>query len=102
MLPAAIEEARGYLRDALKMFTDLGNPDLMPGFGCILSQYLAQTQARTQAVALISFVRHHPTWDGLEKHKQVGLDRLAAQMQAELPAEMYAVAWDEGAALVAE
>ena len=92
-------EARGILRDALKMFTDLANPDLMPGFGCILSQYLARTQARTQAVALISFVQHHPAWDGLGKHEQVGLERLAAQMQAELPAEVYAAAWEEGTAL---
>ncbi|MEO8392648.1 MAG: LuxR C-terminal-related transcriptional regulator [Chloroflexota bacterium] len=92
-------EARDLLRDALKMFTDLANPDLIPGFGCILSQYLARTQARTEAVALISFVRHHPGWDGLGKYEQVGLERLAAQMQAELPVEVYAAAWEEGTVL---
>jgi len=92
-------EARGLLRDALKIFIDLANPDLVMGFGCVLSQYLARTDARTQAVALMSFVRNHPAWDGLGKHEQVELERLAVQMQAELPAEVYAAAWEEGTAI---
>ena len=90
------DEARQHLRETLRMFIDLTEPAYVPEFGFVLIQFLARTNMRMQAVIVFSFLTHQPTWESMMPHEQKTITNLAAQMQSELPADIYKSAWQEG------
>lgn len=90
------QETRVYLREALQMFDGFGDPFLMVDFGITASEFLAQTDSMVQAVILISFLMHQSKPDSLSETVQLKLQKLATQLQSQLPADSYDAASQQG------
>ena len=83
------------------MFVEIADPNTLVSFNLALvaASVLANLEARTQAVVLLSFLEHYPGRDVPWNFEQERLRKLTAQMRSELSSEDYAAAWEEGRSL---
>ncbi|MEO8395852.1 MAG: hypothetical protein ABI700_22850, partial [Chloroflexota bacterium] len=93
------QEAREHLREALQMFDGFGDPLLMIDFGITASEFLAQTDSTLQAASLTGFLIHQSRPESLSETDQLRLQKLATQLQSQLPANSYDAASTQGQTL---
>jgi tetratricopeptide (TPR) repeat protein len=92
-------EARHHLREALRLVPELDEQDFFLYLGLAAIPLLVRLQAVTQAVLVIGFFQQHPTWISSGSMEWEKLQGYIEQIEAQLPADTYAVAWNEGQTL---
>ena len=99
---ADYQDARERLREMLRLFAVLNDPNYGLDIALAAAPYLAHLEARAESAMLIGFINHHPQRPLLLRYHQEVLRTLTARMQSELRPDLYSAAWDRGQAVTVD
>lgn len=97
-----LPDARKYLSEALTLIP--GGSDIFQtiSFSLLAVPFLTQSNARTEAVTLASFVDQHPKLTFFDARDKQKLQTRIAQLRTELTSDVFIFAWERGQKLTTD
>jgi predicted ATPase/DNA-binding CsgD family transcriptional regulator len=97
-----LPDARQYLSEALTLVTDSSDSFQVIVFCLLAVPFLTQSNAKTEAVTLVSFLDHHPKLTLFDPSDRQKLQTRTAQLRSELTSDVFMSAWDHGQNLTSD
>src|SRR5690606_16341896 len=91
-----LPDAQQHLSEALTLINDGSDIFQIIAFSMLAVPFLTQSNAKTEAVTLASFLDYHPKltlFDPIDRQK---LQTRIAQLRSELPPDVFMSAWERG------